>query len=131
MPDPSAVLERFERAMNEHDVEALVDCFEPDYRSEQPVNPDRDFRGRETVRQRWTSIFASVPDFRAELVRTAVGDDSVWSEWRLQGTRGDGSPIDVRGVMIAGTNDDRIAWARVYWEQVGAGGGGMRVEAPA
>lgn len=116
------------RAMNEHDLEMLVDCFDPDYRSEQPVNPGRAFSGRETVRERWSSIFESVPDFQAELVRAATGDDAVWSEWRWTGTRGDGTQLDLRGVTITGIWEGRIAWGRFYLEQVGAGGGGMRVE---
>jgi ketosteroid isomerase-like protein len=111
--------------MNEHDLEALLDCFDADYRSEQPVNPDRSFEGRETVQVRWATIFDSIPDFRAELMRTAAGEDAVWSEWRWTGTRLDGSRLDVRGVTITGIRGDRIAWGRFYLEQVGAGGGGL------
>jgi ketosteroid isomerase-like protein len=123
-----AVIDRYWRAMNDHDLEGVLECFEPDYRSEQPVNPDRSFQGRETVRERWSTIFESVPDFRAELVRTAAGEDAVWSEWRWTGTRKDGTRLDVRGVTITGVRDGRIAWGRFYLEEVGSGGGGMRVE---
>jgi ketosteroid isomerase-like protein len=112
--------------MNSHDLEALLACFELDYESIQPLNPDRDFRGRDTVRQRWTAIFGGVPDFRAELLRSAVDGDEEWGEWRWRGTRSDGSAIDVRGVMIVGVRDGRIAWGRLYLEE--AGGGGMRIE---
>jgi hypothetical protein len=45
--------------MNAHDLGALVDCFEQDYQSEQPVNPDRSFEGRKTVRARWSMSRAS------------------------------------------------------------------------
>ena len=128
MSDSGRVIDRLRRAMNDHDLEALLDCFDPDYRGEQPVNPDRDFQGRETVRQRWSAIFGAVPDFQAELVRTAEGNDALWSEWRWEGTRADGSPLDVRGVTIVGIREDRIAWGRFYLEQVGKGGGGMHVE---
>jgi ketosteroid isomerase-like protein len=123
-----AVIDRYWRAMNDHDLEGVLECFEPDYRSEQPVNPDRSFQGRETVRERWSTIFESVPDFRAELVRTAAGEDAVWSEWRWTGTRKDGTRLDVRGVTITGVRDGRIGWGRFYLEEVGSGGGGMRVE---
>jgi hypothetical protein len=34
----------------------------------------------------------------------------------------------VRGVMIVGVRDGRIAWGRLYLEEAGAGGGGMRIE---
>lgn len=34
----------------------------------------------------------------------------------------------LRGVMIVGVRDGRIAWGRLYLEEAGAGGGGMRIE---
>ena len=61
--DAERIIERYRDAMNAHDLDALVDCFDPDYETLQPLNPDRDFRGRETVRERWTAIFRNVPDF--------------------------------------------------------------------
>jgi ketosteroid isomerase-like protein len=122
------VLYRYQAAMNAHDLEALLDCFDPGYESVQPLNPDRDFRGRETVRERWTTIFREVPDFRAELLRSAVDGEEAWGEWRWRGTRADGSAIDVRGVTIVGAPDERIVWGRFYLEEAGAGGGGMRIE---
>jgi len=114
--------------MNAHDLDGLLDCFDPDYESVQPVNPDRDIRGRDTVEERWTSIFREVPDFSAEILRTAVAGDEVWNEWRWRGRRADDSEIDVRGVTIVGVRDDRIVWGRFFLEEVGRGGGGMRVE---
>ena len=43
--DPSSVLERLHGAMNRHDLAGLVACFDEDYDSQQPVHPDRAFRG--------------------------------------------------------------------------------------
>jgi hypothetical protein len=62
-----AVSERLVQAMNAHDLDAQVACFREDYRSEQPAHPARTFTGREQVRQNWSKLFASIPDFRAEL----------------------------------------------------------------
>jgi ketosteroid isomerase-like protein len=123
------VLARYSAAMNAHDLDALLDCFDADYESVQPLNPDLDFRGSDTVRERWTAIFREVPDFRTELLRSAVDGNEEWGEWRWRGTRSDGSSIDVRGVMIVGVRDGRIAWGRFYLEEAGSGGGGMRIEA--
>jgi ketosteroid isomerase-like protein len=122
------MLRRYQDAMNAHDLEALVGCFDDDYESVQPFNPDRDFRGRETVRRRWTAVFRDVPDFRADLLRSGVAGDEEWAEWRWRGTRADGSAIDVVGVTIVGIRDGRIAWGRFYLEEAGAGRGGMRIE---
>ena len=38
-------LRRLERAINDHDLEALVGCFRADFVSEQPAHPARNFRG--------------------------------------------------------------------------------------
>jgi ketosteroid isomerase-like protein len=129
--DAFRVIERYRDAMNARDLEALLACFEADYESVQPLNPDRDFHGRETVRDRWTAIFREVPDFTAELLRAAAADQEVWGEWRWRGTRADGTRVDVRGVTILGVHDDRFAWGRFYLEDAGAGGGGMQVESSA
>jgi hypothetical protein len=40
-----AVTTRLQDAMNTHYLEALLDCFHEDYRSEQPVHPGRGFGG--------------------------------------------------------------------------------------
>ena len=70
---PKEVLERMHRAVNQHDLEAFVACFHPEYRSEQPVHPNRGFGGREQVRTNWKALFEGIPDFHAELLATAAG----------------------------------------------------------
>ena len=47
---PTAVLERLQREINQHDLDALAACFDPDYHSEFPVHPDRTFCGHEQMR---------------------------------------------------------------------------------
>ena len=121
----AAVMERLAAAMNAHDIEAHVACFAQDYRSEQPVHPDRGFGGRDQVRANWSAIFAGIPDFEAELIRTAAEGDTVWSEWRWRGNRDAGSPLDMAGVIICGVRDGLIAWGRLYVEDVERGGAGI------
>jgi hypothetical protein len=36
-------------AMNTDDLHVFVDCFAPDYESQQPAHPSREFRGRDQV----------------------------------------------------------------------------------
>ena len=117
------VLERLRDAQNRHDLDAFVACFDPRYRSEQPVHPDRAFVGSEQVRRNWAEVFAGVPDFRAELVRSAEVGDTWWAEWHWQGTRSDGTPLDMRGVTIFGVREDHIVWGRLYLEEVEGGQG--------
>jgi hypothetical protein len=59
------VLARLRDAQNAHDLDAFVACFDPAYRSEQPVHPDRAFVGSGQVRMNWAEVFAGVPDFIA------------------------------------------------------------------
>jgi hypothetical protein len=112
-----AVSERLVQAMNAHDLEAHVACFRDDYRSDQPAHPARTFTGREQVRQNWSKLFESIPDFRAELVRLAVVGNEEWSEWIWYGTKEDGTTLEERGVIIFGIRDGRFAWARLYLEE--------------
>jgi ketosteroid isomerase-like protein len=120
-----AVSERLQRAMNAHDLEAQLACFQEDYRSEQPAHPARTFTGSQQVRQNWSKLYQSIPDFRAELLRLAVVGDTEWAEWHWQGTKEDGSPLDERGVGIWGIRDGKIAWARLYFEEVEREGAGI------
>ena len=91
------VLERLRDAQNRHDLDSFVDCFDPAYRSEQPVHPDRAFTGREQVRRNWAAVFDGVPDFQAELLGSAqagtptgrsgtgMGPGSTGHGWRCAG----------------------------------------------
>lgn len=122
---PAAVLERLHTAMNQHELEAFLACFDPNYRSEQPVHPDRGFGGIDQVRKNWSTLFAAIPDFRAELLRTAVEGEAVWSEWDWQGTHQDGTRVHLRGVTLFGVQDGRITWGRLYMEPVDTTGEGI------
>ena len=119
------VLERLRDAQNRHDLDAFVDCFDPAYRSEQPVHPDRAFTGREQVRRNWAAVFDGVPDFQAELLGSAQAGDARWAEWYWHGTRVDGTRLEMRGVTIFGIQHDRIVWGRLYLEDVDRSGGNI------
>lgn len=122
---PAAIPERLQHAMNQHDIEAFLSCFDPDYQSEQPAHPNRGFGGRDQVRKNWSSIFHSIPDFRGELIRATTDNSTIWSEWDWAGTSADGTPMHMRGVIIMGTQNDQIIWARLYVEPVEEAGAGI------
>jgi ketosteroid isomerase-like protein len=116
--NPKDVVERLHQAMNAHDLEAHVACFHPDYRSEQPAHPNRGFGGREQVEKNWAALYGGIRDFHAELLAITAEGDTAWAEWHWTGTRADGAPFDMRGVTLLGVADDRIAWGRLYMEEV-------------
>ena len=116
--DPLAVYERLVDAQNAHDLDAMLECFDLAYRSEQPAHPARTFTGTDQVRKNWSTLLAAIPDFRAEVLRTAVSGDTVWAEARWTGTKADGSPLEEMIVTIFGLREGRIIWGRLYGEEV-------------
>ena len=125
MTDPSELVERLRQSVDAHDLDAVVACFTDDYRNETPAHPERGFEGREQVRTNWQRIFAGVPNISARVLRIAVDGDAVWSEWEMGGTRPDGVPQMLRGVVIFGVAGSQFGWARFYLEPVDAGEGGV------
>ena len=114
---------RLADAMNRHDVPALTALMAPDYRSEQPAHPNRGFGGSDQVAANWSAMFAGVPDMQVECHAETTEDGTSWSEWSWRGTRTDGTPFAMRGVVLFGIgDDDRIHWARLYMEPVERGG---------
>jgi ketosteroid isomerase-like protein len=109
----TAVLERLREAMNRHDPEAMLECFDPDYSSEQPAHPNRGFGGKDQVHKNWSNMFESFPDFRAEVLRHTSEGDTSWSEWHWSATG-----MQMAGVIVMGIKYDRISWARLYMEPV-------------
>jgi len=107
------VLERLGESLNRHDLDAMLDCFDRDYRSEQPAHPNRGFGGKEQVRKNWSGMFESFPDFEAQLLGHASSGGTVWSEWRWSATG-----LNMMGVTLLGVREGRIVWGRLYMEPI-------------
>ena len=122
---PAALVERLRQATNDHDLDALVACFSPQYRNDTPVHPERSFVGRDQVRMNWQQIFSAIPDVTTEVLRYVADGSTVWSEWEHRGTRPDGRAHVMRGVVIFGVKDGLADWARFYLEPVQEGEGGV------
>ena len=127
MTDPPDIVDRLVQATNDHDLDAIVECFATDYVNETPAHPQRGFHGREQVRRNWTAILGGVPDITARVIAAALDGNRVWTEWEMSGTRRDGAPHAMAGVVIFGVYGDRIASARFYLEPVEASGGDVDV----
>jgi len=118
MADPRALIDRLTAAQNAHDLEGVLACFHEDYRSEQPIYPARTFQGIDQVRANWSALLEGIPDFHAAIVRSAVDRDTVFVEIHWTGTKADGAPFEERGVLVMGTREERVAWGRLYAEEV-------------
>ena len=115
---PKLVFERMIQATNRHDLEAMVAFFAPDYRSEQPFHPERNFVGSAGVRKNWSFFFTTIPDIQIEILGEVVEGDTIWAELHYHGTQTDRKKFIVRGVTLTGIQADKIAWARLYIEPV-------------
>jgi limonene-1,2-epoxide hydrolase len=124
-PGPVDTIRRLHRAMNDHDIDAFVECFHEDYDSQQPAHPARAFHGREQLRHNWSGMFGAIKDFHGDVVRLTADGSEVWTEWRWTGTRPDGLQLEMWGTTIFGVEDDRISWGRLYMEPVEEEGAGM------
>ncbi|MFF1635183.1 nuclear transport factor 2 family protein [Leifsonia sp. NPDC058248] len=122
IPDDSlGVVTRLLDATNAHDLVGLTACFAADYVNETPAHPLRGFTGSEQVRANWSQLFASIPDLRASIVRSTVDDsdgDVVWSEWRMTGTRPDGSAHELAGTIVFTVRDGEIVHGTFALEPV-------------
>ena len=123
--DLESLLLKLRDVFNSHDINSLIECFDRNYYSEQPVHPDRTFRGQEQVNKNWSSIFDEMPDFSAQLLRHVISNNTIWAEWEWQGTRQDKSRLFMRGVTIMGIEDGKIKWGRLYVEPVEESGKGI------
>ena len=112
------VFERMIQAANRHDLDAMVACFAPDYRSEQPLHPERDFTGQAGVRNNWSFFFTTIPDIQVEILNEAAEGDTVWAELHYHGTQTDGKKLNVKGVTLSGIQANQISWVRLYIEPV-------------
>jgi ketosteroid isomerase-like protein len=113
---PKVVFERMIEAANRHDLEAMVAFFAPDYRSEQPFQPERNFVGQAGVRKNWSFFFTTIPDIQIEILSQVEEGDTVWAELYYHGTQTDGKKHAVKGVTIQSIQEDQMAWARLYIE---------------
>jgi len=119
----AAVCHRWIRALNTHDLDAAVDCFDEDYQDEAPARRGEQVRGRDHVRRNFQRLFTELPDLTATACNTVVGDQQVWLEWRMQGTRRDGTLMEFVGVNIFEVTHDRLRSGRIYTELVRDMGG--------
>ena len=110
--DLGAYIERYDRAWNEQDVEAIMAMHAPDMVFE---NHTRGVRVQgEAVRELLRSTFAEQPDLRLRSRRRYVGDDFVVNEWTATATDAQGRRIEWEGVDVFPFRDGLIARKDVY-----------------
>jgi len=64
MDERAALVERLRQSVDDHDLDAMVDCFATDYVNETPAHPGRGFTGRDQVFDRGVHIARRVASAR-------------------------------------------------------------------
>lgn len=123
MSRPGEVARAFAAAISRHDPDAAAACFAEDYRDEAPARRGEVVQGREEVRANLARLIESMPDVSATILDLVERDDAVWMEWRLTGTREDGTVMDFVGVNIFGVERGLFRWGRIYTELARDAGG--------
>jgi ketosteroid isomerase-like protein len=100
--------------MNSRDIEAMIENFTTDYRSEQPLQPDREFTGRAGIQQTWRSRFDEFDEFHAEVRQCIVEGNCAWVEWHWRGIQSEDITFEAKGVTILEVDDGQIRRGRIY-----------------
>ena len=108
-------------AWNSHDIERLMQLFADDCvfdasGGDEPCG--RRFSGREQVRSAFAEVFASMPDANwGDGHHFVISEDYGVSEWRLTGTRLDGSVVDVLGCDFLTVRENQIVRKNSFRKQ--------------
>jgi steroid delta-isomerase-like uncharacterized protein len=106
------VIERYNQAWNDHDVDAIVALHAPGMVFENHTAGER--AEGEAVREHIARIFRNWPDLRFTGRRVYAGDGVVVNEWTATATDGDGRRLEWDGVDIFPFTDGLIARKDVY-----------------
>lgn len=122
--DMLVLLEKFMRAFNDHDADALMRCMTDDcvFFTAAGNGPEGNvLRGRAAVKAGFEAIWKKCPDARWSNGKHAVAGNRGFSEWRYTGSAVDGSgSVAVNGVDIFTFKDGKIHVKDSYRKQVTA-----------
>ncbi|MDH2401833.1 SgcJ/EcaC family oxidoreductase [Bradyrhizobium sp. SSUT18] len=116
------VVTRWARAWSTQDTPSFMNLFVVDARY-CDVALDKVFRGQQAIRAFFEGTFTTFPDFKMEIVRSAVAADAAAGEWIMSGTflgQSFGEPptgksFRVEGCCFMKLLDGRIVEHRDYW----------------
>jgi steroid delta-isomerase-like uncharacterized protein len=122
-------IDRYNRAWNDHDVDAIVAMHTPDSVFENHTTGDLNV-GREAIGTALRGIFTVFPDLRFETRRAYIREDLVVQEWTAHGTHlgkmnraglevePTGKSVEYRGMDVIPIEDGLVARKDVYSDGV-------------
>ena len=115
--DRIELLERFAKAWNRHDLDALMAMMTDDCvfsaSAGHHVEGQRS-EGKQAVRAAYAAVFEAFPDAQWTNPRHFIAADRGVSEWTFTGTQHDGRRIEVNGCDLFTFRDDKIAIKNSY-----------------
>ncbi|GAQ84701.1 hypothetical protein KFL_002010170 [Klebsormidium nitens] len=121
-PEEQLILDFFE-AVNDKDSDRLLKMFHPDYESEQPCYPTRNFKGGEQVLRNYEALskFKSVKYtvHRTAFKQEGPGRVTGFVECSLQDAE---NKVNVKGVFIYETQDKLLRKGSLYMTPVQSSG---------
>jgi steroid delta-isomerase-like uncharacterized protein len=106
------LIEHYDQAWNEHDVDAIVSMHAPDMVFENHTARER--AEGEAVGPHIAEIFRNWPDLRFRSRRSYVREGLVVSEWTASGTTQDGRKLEWDGIDVFPIEDGKIKRKDVY-----------------
>ncbi|KFE68655.1 nuclear transport factor 2 family protein [Hyalangium minutum] len=97
------------------DLEAIVSLFAEDAKVSN-VASQREFTGREGVRQFWRDYKAMLASVKSTFRNMIESNDRVALEWETQGTAQNGAAVNYEGVSILEWDGDRIRRFYAYFD---------------
>jgi ketosteroid isomerase-like protein len=103
------VVQRFNDATNEHDVDRMMACMSDDVVFESTSPPDGErFEGAEAVRQAWLALFLNAPRSRFEGEEVVVAGERCTVRWRYLFDAESPAAGHVRGIDLIRVSDGKI-----------------------
>lgn len=113
MSEAEDVLQRYLKAQQDRDLDALVACWHPDIEVVHPMRPDRNWSGLDTYRRQWALIWERTPNSRFEVVSSAVVGNRIYLEALTE--MSDGTMVPHMNILEV--EDAKIRRGRVYTDK--------------
>lgn len=111
-----SAVDRFNEALNRHDVDAVMAAMTEDciFENTWPPPDGERFEGQTAVRAFWENLIRDSPDARFDAEELFAAGDRCVVRWRYTYTGDDGVPRHLRGVDLFRVRDGLIAEKLAY-----------------
>jgi len=111
-----AAIERFNEALNRHDVDAVMACMTDDciFENTYPPPDGQRYVGQAAVRAFWEELVRSTPDAHFDAEEIFAAGDRCTVRWRYRYTGSDGTAGHICGADVFRVRDGKVAEKLAY-----------------